>query len=180
MTARSFLVVLAFALLATGRPAAADDAPGRVFNGRIMTSAKRFPMTAKSQGAFIANVRKLQQTNFMENKTDHTWTVYFLAFLKSPLNDVEYVIKFYDVGRGSQQLLGTMDEFNDSRGQTTIASKMTLDKNIVGVNRDLLVTLENKGKVYASTKIRILGEGEHFTGKVNFSDDDANGGSGAD
>jgi hypothetical protein len=145
-----------------------------------MTSTKRFPMTSHSQGAFIANVRKLQQTTFMEDKASHTWTVYFLAFLKSPLNDVEYVIKFYDVSRGGQQLLGTMDEFNDTRGQTTIASKMTLDKNIVGVNRDLLVTLEDKGKVYASTRIRILGEGEHFSGKVNFSDDDAKGGSGAD
>jgi transcriptional regulator with PAS, ATPase and Fis domain len=179
MTARSLIVAVALAFLAP-ISAHADDAPGRVFNGRIMTSTKRFAMTAKSQGAFIANVRKLQQTTFMEDKASHTWTVYFIAFLKSPLNDVEYVIKLYDVGRGGQQLLGTMDEFNDSRGQTTIASKMTLDKNIVGVNRDLLVTLENKGKVYASTKIRILGEGEHFTGKVNFSDSDANGGSGAD
>ncbi|HEY1811287.1 MAG TPA: hypothetical protein VGG74_02965 [Kofleriaceae bacterium] len=174
MTARSLLVALALVFIATGRPAAAGDAPGRVFNGRMMTSAKRFPMSAKSQGQFIANVRKLQQTNFMENKADHTWTVYFLAFLKSPLNDVEYVIKFYDIRQG-QQLLGTMEEFNDQRGQTTIASKMTLDKNIVGVNKELLVTLENKGKIYASTRIKIIGEGEHYTGKVNFSDDDANG-----
>jgi transcriptional regulator with PAS, ATPase and Fis domain len=177
MTARSLLVAVALAFLVPAA-AQADDAPGRVFNGRIMTSTKRFPMTAKSQGAFIANVRKLQQTTFMEDKASHTWTVFFIAFLKSPLNDVEYVIKLYDVSRGGQQLLGTMDEFNDTRGQTTIASKMTLDKSIVGVNRDLLVTLEDKGKVYASTKIRILGEGEHFTGKVNFSEDDANGGSG--
>jgi hypothetical protein len=179
MTARSLLVAIALAFLATGRPAAADDAPGRVFNGRIMTSTKRFPMSAKSQGAFIANVRKLQQTNFMENKADHTWTVFFIAFLKSPLNDVEYVIKLYDVRQG-QQLLGTMEEFNDTRGQSTIASKMTLDKNIVGVNKELLITLENKGKIYATTRIKIIGEGEHFTGKVDFSDSDANGGSGAD
>ena len=178
MTARRLLVAVALVFLATAS-AGADDAPGRVFNGKIMTSTKRFPMTAKSQGQFIANVRKLQQTTFMEDKASHTWTVFFIAFLKSPLNDVEYVIKFYDVSRGGQQLVATMEEFNDSRGQTTIASKMTLDKNIVGVNRDLMVTLEDKGKVYASTRIRILGEGEHYTGKVNFSDDDANGGGGS-
>jgi hypothetical protein len=29
--------------------------------------------------------------------------------------------------------------------------------------------------VYASTRFKILGEGEHFSGKVNFSDDDASG-----
>ena len=175
MTARSALIAIALAVLVVARPAAADD-PGRVFNGKIMTSTKRFPMSSKSQSQFIANVRKLQQTNFQENKADHTWTVYFLAFLKSPLNDVEYNIKLYDVTRGGQQLLGTMEEFNDERGQTTIASKMTLDKQIVGVNKELLVTLENKGKVYATTRIKILGEGEHYTGKVNFSEDDANGG----
>jgi|HubBroStandDraft_6_1064221.scaffolds.fasta_scaffold130282_2 hypothetical protein len=178
MTARSVALTLALVLTVMVRPAAADD-PGRVFNGRIMTSTKRFPMSAKSQGAFIANVRKLQQLNFMENKADHTWTVFFIAFLKSPLNDVEYVIKLYDV-RNGQQLLGTMEEFNDTRGQSTIASKMTLDKNIVGVNKELLITLENKGKIYATTRIKIIGEGEHFTGKVDFSDSDANGGSGAD
>jgi hypothetical protein len=178
MTARSVALALALALTVMVRPAAADD-PGRVFNGRIMTSTKRFPMSAKSQGAFIANVRKLQQLNFMENKADHTWTVFFIAFLKSPLNDVEYVIKLYDV-RNGQQLLGTMEEFNDTRGQSTIASKMTLDKNIVGVNKELLITLENKGKIYATTRIKIIGEGEHFTGKVDFSDSDANGGSGAE
>jgi hypothetical protein len=180
MTARSVLVVMALAFMFVARPAAAED-PGRVFSGRIMTSTKRFPLSSKSQSQFIANVRKLQQLNFMEDKASHTWTVYFLAFLKSPLNDVEYVIKFYDVTRGGQQLLGTMEEFNDERGQTSIASKMTLDKTILGVNKELLVTLENKGKVYATTRIKILGEGEKYTGKVNFSEDDAGGnGSGAD
>jgi len=176
MTARSLFVgtVLALALVVTARPAAAED-PGRVFNGRIMTSTKRFPQSAKSQSAFIAGVRKLQQTNFYEDKTDHTWSIYFIAFLKSPLNDVEYVLKFYELGHGSQQLLTTSESFNDGRGQTTIASKIKLDKKLVGVNKELLVTLENKGKVYASTRIKILGEGEHFSGKVDFSADEANG-----
>ena len=38
------------------------------------------------------------------------------------------------------------------------------------------MTIENKGVVYASTRFKILGEGERFTGKVNFSEDEANGG----
>lgn len=180
MATRSLVtgLVLALVLALTAGPAAADE-PGRVFNGRIMTSTKRFPQTAKSPGQFIANVRKLQQSNFYEDKTDHSWTIYFVAFLKSPLNDVEYMLKFYDVSNGQgQQLLTTSESFNDTRGQTSIASKIKLDKQLVGVNKEILVTLENKGKVYASTRIKILGEGEHYTGKVNFSDDDANGSGG--
>ena len=36
-------------------------------------------------------------------------------------------------------------------------------------------SVENKGKVYASTRFKLLGEGEKYTGKVNFSDDEAQG-----
>jgi hypothetical protein len=37
------------------------------------------------------------------------------------------------------------------------------------------MTIENKGKVLASGRFKILGEGEKFTGKVNFSEDEAQG-----
>ena len=57
----------------------------------------------------------------------------------------------------------------------TILSNMTLDKKQVGVNKELLMTMESKGKVLASSRFKILGEGEKFTGKVDFSEDEANG-----
>ena len=37
------------------------------------------------------------------------------------------------------------------------------------------MTIENKGTVYASARFKILGEGEKFSGKVNFSEDEAEG-----
>jgi hypothetical protein len=37
------------------------------------------------------------------------------------------------------------------------------------------MTMESKGKVLASSKFKIVGEGEHFTGKVDFSEDEASG-----
>jgi hypothetical protein len=165
---------LAFALLISARPAAAQS-PEVAFNGRIMTSTKRFPQTAKSPSAYTAAIRKQSGSNFYEDKTDHTWTVYFAAFLKKPLNDVEYVIKFYELGKGPPALLGTSEAFNDERGQKTIVSKIKLDKKQMGVNKEIQMTIENKGTVYASTRFKILGEGEHFSGKVNFSDDEAQG-----
>jgi len=163
---------LVFLFVAT---ASADDLPNRVFNGKIMTSAKRFPTTSKSQSAYVAAIKKQSTSNFMEDKSDHTWMVYFAAFLKRPLNDVEYTIKFYELGSGGQRLLGTSDQFNDERGQKTIVSKIKLEKKSFGVNKELLMTIENKGTVYASTRFKILGEGEHYSGKVNFSDDEAQG-----
>jgi hypothetical protein len=173
--ARIVATLLALALVITARPAAAED-PGRAFNGKIMTSSKRFPQTAKSPSAYAAAIGKQSQSNFYEDKTDHTWTIYIAAFLKSPLNDVEYVIKYYELGgKGGPSLLATAENFNDERGQKTIVSKVVLDKKLVGVNKQIQMTIENKGKVYASTTFKILGEGERFSGKVNFSDDEAQG-----
>ena len=52
---------------------------------------------------------------------------------------------------------------------------MVLERKTIGVNKELLMTIENKGKVLASSRFKILGEGEKFTGKVDFSEDEANG-----
>jgi len=175
MQARRLSVVALVTLIVALTGLAAAESPEQAFNGKIMTSTKRFPQTAKSPSAYTAQIRKQAQSNFVEDKTTHTWTIYFVAFLKSPLNDVEYVIKFYELSGKNQSLLATSENFNDERGQKTIVSKITLDKKQMGVNKELLMTLENKGKVYATTRFKILGEGEKFSGKVNFSDDEAQG-----
>jgi hypothetical protein len=167
------VVVLSLVLLSSA--ALAND-PNRVFAGQIVTMTKRPPANAKSPDAYIATMRKMKQTIFSEDKSDHTWTIWMAAFLKAPLNDLEYTIKYYDVSNGQgQQLLGADDQFTDKPGQKTIITKAKLDKSMFGVNKELLVTLESKGKVLASTRVKIIGEGDRFTGKVNFSDDDAAG-----
>src|ERR1043165_8198198 len=169
------VVVTSFAALVfvLGIRSAVAENPNQVFAGRIMMSSKRFPTSARSATAYVAAIRKQAQTNFVEAKDSHTWKIYFAGFLKAPLNDLEYVIKLYDVTGKQQQLLVSFDQFTDERGQKTILSNMTLDKKQVGVNKELLMTMESKGKVLASGRFKILGEGEHYTGKVDFSDEDA-------
>lgn len=147
--------------------------PNQVFNGRIMVSSKRFPASAKSPDAYIAAIKKQSGVNFYENKEDHTWKVYFAAFLKSKLDDVEYVLKIVDAR--SHQVLSSTDQYTDERGQQTMLVNVTIDKKSYGVNRELLVSIESKGKILAQGTFKILGEGEHYTGKVDFSDDEANG-----
>jgi hypothetical protein len=137
-------------------------------------SSKRFPQQAKSPSAYTAAIRKQAQTSFAESK-EHTWKIFFAGFLKTPLNDLEYVIKVYDVSGKGQQLLVSFDQFTSERGQQTIVSNMTLDKKQVGVNKELLMTMESKGKVLASSRFKIVGEGERYTGKVDFSEEEAAG-----
>jgi hypothetical protein len=168
--------VVALALFITSGTAAADKV-NAAFAGKIMLSDKRFPSSAKSLSAFNAKIRSLSKTNFMEDKEKKgTWKIQFAGFLKAPLNDLEYLIKIYDLSGGSQQLLVSFEQFTSERGQTALISNMTLDKKTVGVNKQLLVTMESKGKVLASNRFKILGEGERYSGKVDFSEEEANGG----
>src|SRR5262245_50605957 len=92
------LVVASVMLMAGASSAFAQD-PNQMFKGRIMLSSKRSPLSARSKDANIAQVRKQASSNFTEDKEKHVWKIYFAAFLKVPLNDVEYVVKFYEVGR---------------------------------------------------------------------------------
>ncbi|HEX3758804.1 MAG TPA: hypothetical protein VHW23_08870 [Kofleriaceae bacterium] len=162
-------------VLGLGIRSAAAENPNQVFAGRIMMSSKRFPQSASSASAYVAAIRKQSQTNFVEAKDTHSWKIYFAGFLKSPLNDLEYGIKIYDVSGKGQQLLVSFEQFTDERGQKTIAANLTLDKKQVGVNKELMMVMESKGKVLASSRFKVLGEGEKFSGKVNFSEDEANG-----
>ena len=173
MSLRTIVVSSLLLIMFFASPVAAD--PNKVFKGKIMLSTKRYPLTAKSKAAYVAAVKKQSTTNFRENRENGTWKIYFAAFLSKPLNDVEYVIKFYELGRGTQQLLGASEAFNDERGQKTIVSNITLEKKSFGVNKQLLMTIENKGAVYASARFKILGEGERYTGKVDFSEEEAGG-----
>jgi hypothetical protein len=173
---KAALPFLPFLLVATlaARPAAAEN-PNQAFAGRIMMSPKRFPQSAKSASAYTAAIRKQAQSSFAEDKESHAWKIYFAAFLKVPLNDLEYAVKIYELGAKGQKLLVSFDQFTNERGQQSLVSNMTLDKQTVGVNKELMMTVENKGKVLASSKFKVLGEGEKFSGKVDFSEDDAKG-----
>lgn len=145
------------------------------FAGRIMLSDKYYPRSAKSLAAFNAQVKKQSKENFYEDKEKKNWKIYFAAFLKTPLNDVEYLVKVYELQGRGQQLLATIEQFTDARGQYSLLSSVVLDRKSVGVNKQLLMTVESKGKVLGSARFKVLGEGERYSGKVNFSEDDANG-----
>ncbi len=166
-------VVISSVLFGT-RLAAADkvEKPNAAFAGKIMLSEKRFPTQAKSLSAYNAAIRKQSKSNFYEDKEKKGWKIQFAGFLKSPLNDVEYIVKIYEVGGRAQQLLASFEQFTDARGQTALISNMLLEKKTIGVNKELLITMESKGKVLASGRFKILGEGEKFTGKVDFSDEE--------
>jgi hypothetical protein len=176
MNARTLPICLCLTIVAALVSPAAADKPNPAFAGRIMLSDKRFPTQAKSLADFNSKVKKQSKVNFYEDKEKKSWKIFFAGFLKQPLNDVEYMVKIYDVSTRPQQLLVTFEQFTDSRGQASLMSHMTLERKMVGVNKHLMITMESKGRVLASTRFKILGESERYTGKVDFSEEDAAGG----
>ena len=177
MTARILSIVFTILLAAT---ASADtkiekEKANPMFAGRIMLSDKYYPRSAKSLAAFNAQVKKQSKENFFEDKEKKGWKIYFAGFLRTPLNDMEYLVKIYDITNGKQQLLSSFEQFTESRGQYSLLSNMLLERKTIGVNKQLLLTLESKGRVLATARFKILGEGDKYNGKVNFSEDEANG-----
>ncbi len=174
-----FAVLVAFALILGHATLARAESPDKVFAGKVLLSTKRFPMSARSPGAYIAQLRKQSASNFVEDKANHQWKINFAAFFRGSLDDVEVQVKIYDISSNPQQLLSSFDQYLDERGQKSFISSMILERKQFGVNKQLMVTLESHGKVLAAGRFKIIGEADKNSGKVDFSDDDTKG-SGSD
>jgi hypothetical protein len=155
--------------------AQAQKGPEKVFAGRVFVSDKRFPTTAKSPAAYISAVKKLEKKSLIEDKEAAGWKVYYAAFLKSPLDDVQVNVKLYDASGKQQQLISAFEQYTDSRGQRTVIANFSLARKDVGVNREIMIVLDSGGKTLAAGRFRIIGDAEKLTGKVDFSEDDAAG-----
>jgi hypothetical protein len=163
-------VALAAALLVP-----AEVRAGTPFDGKIVLSAKRIPTSASSQQAYHAKLRAQSATKFREDKETKEWKIYFAAFFKKPLNDLEVTIKLYDVTDKQRHMKAAFEQFLDGRGQTTLISHIKLDREHFGVNRKILIVVENRGRPLAQGTFEIQGEAEKYSGKADFTEEEASG-----
>jgi hypothetical protein len=167
--------VLALVAGAVGTAVASN--PEDTFAGQIITATKSIPTTAKSKSAYISTLKKMKTSRFWEDKETKEYKIYYTAFFRKPLNDLEVTVKLYDISGGGQHLVNSFEQYVDKRGTRSFTSYIKLEHDDFGVNKQLLMTMENHGTVLSMTKFAILGEGEHYTGQVNFSEDEAKNGS---
>jgi hypothetical protein len=168
---RSFVAAMALSLVVS--TLAADDASANGFAGKIVTSDKRIPSSASSKSAYYAQLRKQSRDQFWENKEKKEWKIHYAAFFKSALNDLEVTVKIYDITNKQKRMVAAYEQWLQFRGQKEIISFITLDREKYGVNRQLLMTVENRGRVLAQGKFKILGQAEKFSGKVEFTEEEA-------
>jgi hypothetical protein len=160
-------------LAALALPAAARA--GTPFDGKVVTSSKRIPLSAKSKQAYYAKLRQQSAVKFQEDKEKKAWKVHFAAFFKQPLNDLEVTIKLYDVTDKEKHLKASFEQFLDGRGQTSVISHVDIDREHFGVNRKILIAVENRGRVLAQGTFEILGQAEKYSGKADFTEEEAAG-----
>ncbi len=174
---RSLAVSAVLVAMAMAIPlrAEAGKKPEDVYAGKIITAKKRIPTSAKSTSAYISKLKKVKTDKFWEDKAKKEWRIYFAAFFRRPLNDLEVTVKFYDVTSGPKHMIASFEQYLEGRGQRTLLSKAILERKFFGVNKVIYMTIENRGQVLASTKFKILGEGEKYSGKVDFTEEEASG-----
>ncbi len=185
MTGRLTLLGLA-ALIATStlmisEPAEAKDRrPHRVdrtYGGKIIIVKKRLPMMIKSRRHLVSHLRKYKTAHVWPNKKvkgEKQWKFHFMAFFNRKLNDVEVKVKFYDVTRGSKKFIEGDAMYLD-RGQTNFASYMILEKPQFQPNRQykMYIASAKSGRTLAQVKFWLRGQRETYSGKVEFSDEEA-------
>lgn len=160
-------------------PAAWAAKPEDVFKGKIIITASRLPTKFSSQDAFVAAIRKAKTEKVWpkeEKGDDHAvWSLEYIAFFAQPLNDNEVNLKIWEVSGGSQRFIAGDEQFTREKNTRIFASNIELSKPEFEQNKKYLMTLESGRRVLATTTFWLRGKGPNYSGKVEFSDEDAKG-----
>lgn len=161
-------------VLAAGTAEAAK--PEDVFKGKIIITKDRLPMHFSSGGAFIKAVesKKIDKIWPTEEKGDQgKWNLEYIAFFAQPLNDSEIEIKFFDITHGDKKFVAGDPQYTREKGSRIFSASIELDKPDFDVNKHYMMTMESGHRVIAMTSFWLRGKGATYSGKVEFSDEDA-------
>ena len=169
-------VVAAFVALLVGAGDAAAAKPEDVFKGKIIITKNRLPMRFSSQGAFVAALQKNRTDKIWpteEKGESGSWNIEYIAFFAQPLNDSEIQVKFYDITAGDRKFVAGDPQYTRERGSRIFGSSIILAKPEFDVRKHYMMNVESRGRVLATTQFWLLGKGANYSGKVEFSDQEA-------
>jgi hypothetical protein len=168
------LAVFVALMLAGGASLAAK--PEDVFKGKIIITKGRLPMKFSSQGAFVAALQKSRTDKIWpteEKGESGSWNIEYIAFFAQPLNDSEIQVKFYDITGGDRKYVAGDPQYTRERGSRIFGSSIVLAKPEFDVRKHYMMNVESRGRVLATTQFWLLGKGASYSGKVEFSDQEA-------
>jgi len=151
--------------------------PEDVFKGRVVITDKRLPSRFSSQGAFIHAVRRasIDKVWPIEEKGNDVavWKLEYIAFFARPLNDNEITVKFWLLGEGSPRFVAGDEQYTRERGTRIFSASITVAKPEFETNKHYRMTIESGRRVIAETTFWLRGKGPKYSGKVEFSDEEA-------
>ncbi len=167
----------AFVVVLLVSPALVDaKKPEDIFGGRILVSDAPFPTSAKSESAYVGALKKNTKDRIIENKETKEWRVFYAAFFKQPVNDLEVSIRVYDITGGTRRLVDSFEQYLSSATARAYVSKVSLKRGDgsqgYDPNTKILMVMESKGRVLAQAQFHILGEARKYKGVVDFSEDE--------
>jgi len=169
-------VVAAFVALLVGAGDATAAKPEDVFKGKIIITKNRLPLRFSSQGAFVAALQKARTDKIWpteEKGESGSWNIEYIAFFAQPLNDSEIQVKFYDITGGDRKYVAGDPQYTRERGSRIFGSSIVLAKPEFDVRKHYMMNVESRGRVLATTQFWLLGKGATYSGKVEFSDQEA-------
>lgn len=148
--------------------------PEDIFGGKILVSNAPFPTTAKSEAAYVGALKKNTKPAILENKETQQWQVFYAAFFKEPVNDLEVSIRVYDVTGGARRLVDTFEQYLSNSTARAYVSAVNLKRGDgsqgYDPNTKILMVMEAKGRVLAQAQFQIVGEARKYKGTVDFSE----------
>jgi hypothetical protein len=171
----AFVLAVFVALMLVGGASLAAK-PEDVFKGKIIITKNRLPMRFSSQGAFVAALQKNRTDKIWpteEKGESGSWNIEYIAFFAQPLNDSEIQVKFYDITGGDRKYVAGDPQYTRERGSRIFGSSIVLAKPEFDVRKHYMMNVESRGHVLATTQFWLLGKGASYSGKVEFSDQEA-------
>ena len=151
--------------------------PEDVFKGRIIITENRLPTRFSSESAFAQTVQRSSIDRVWpaeEKGNDHAiWKFEYIAFFARPLNDNEITVKFWEISGGVQRFVRGDEQYTRERGSRIFSASITVEKPDFETNKQYLMTVESGSRVLAQTKFWLRGKGPKYSGKVEFTDEEA-------
>ena len=160
------------AVLFCSLAAYAKTAPEDFLKGKIIISDKPLPTRWSSVSSYVSQMKNLNKGTLWYDKKSGKLTVQYAAFFAKPVDDVQVNLVLYDITGGQHTQKVTTENFM-TRGDRVLFNAVVFDKEDIEGNKKYLMTIEDRRRVIASGTFILREEGPHYSGKVTFSDDEA-------
>ena len=125
-------------------------------------------------GSKYPEMKRTPTTAYEEKKTGKI-QIYYAAFFADPVNDLEVNFVVYDITNGvaNQNKKGSWEAFLGRKGERVLFNSIELDKEDFEMNKKYRFVIEFKRKPLAYADVMLIGEGPKYSGKVEFTEDEA-------